>query len=185
MNEKCNSRRKEAFAKAKATVTNLMKPAKVILICGLLCSGKSTYAAELSKQEKAPVLSCDALMLAMFDERLGDDHERVSAKAQTYLFDLAVQHAKLGIPVILDWGFWTEQSRGNANRFFAEHNIPVEWHFVEVTDEMWRHNIEKRNAARTPGTYYVDEGLMQKCLSRFEPPERGKMDVWYQNTMKE
>ncbi|MCH5353579.1 MAG: ATP-binding protein [Acutalibacter sp.] len=162
-----------------------MKPAKVILICGLLCSGKSTYAAELSKQEKAPVLSCDALMLAMFDERLGDDHERVSAKAQTYLFDLAVQHAKLGIPVILDWGFWTKQSRGSANRFFAEHNIPVEWHFVEVTDEMWRHNIEKRNAARTPGTYYVDEGLMQKCLSRFEQPEPGEMDIWYQNTMKE
>ena len=161
-----------------------MKSAKVILICGLLCSGKSTYAAELSKREKAPVLSCDGLMLAMFDERLGDDHQRISAKAQAYLCDMAVQHAGLGIPVILDWGFWTKQSRMYANRFFAEHNIPVEWHFVEVCDEMWRRNIEKRNAARTPGTYYVDENLMQKCLARFEPPERKEMDVWYQNKLK-
>ena len=166
-------------------VTNLMKTAKVILICGLLCSGKSTYARELSAREKAPVLSCDELMLAMFDERLGNDHARVSAKAQAYLYDMAVRHAKLGVPVILDWGFWTKQSRLEANQLFQEREIPVEWHYVDVTEEMWRHNIEKRNAARTPGTYFVDENLMKKCLSRFEAPQREEMDVWYQNTPKE
>ena len=158
--------------------------AKVILICGLLCSGKSTYAKELSKREQAPVLSCDELMLAMFDERLGDDHGRISAKAQAYLYDMAVQLLKLEIPVILDWGFWTKQSRLEADKLFQEQGIPVEWHYVEVTDEMWRRNIEKRNAARTPGTYFVDENLMQKCLARFEPPEREEMDVWYQNKLK-
>ena len=151
----------------------------------MLCSGKSTYAAKLSTEKSAPVLSCDGLMLAMFDERLGNDHERISAKAQAYLFYLAMQHAKLGIPVILDWGFWTKQSRLEANRFFREHEIPVEWHYVEVSDEMWRHNIEKRNASHTPGTYFVDENLMKKCLSRFEAPQREEMDIWYQNVITE
>ena len=161
-----------------------MKPAKVILICGLLCSGKSTYAARISEEIKAPVLSCDALMLAMFDERLGNDHERIAGKARAYLFDMAAQLVKLEIPVILDWGFWTKEIRQAANQFFRERNIPVEWHYVAVTEEMWRHNIEKRNASRTPGTYFVDEGLMQKCLSLFEPPEREEMAVIYENTMK-
>ena len=157
---------------------------KVILICGLLCSGKSTYAEELSKKEKAPVLSCDALTLAMFDERLGNDHERITAKARAYLYDMAVQLAELEIPVILEWGFWTKQSRLNANQLFREKGIPVEWHYVDVSEEMWHHNIEKRNASHAPGTYFVDEGLKQKCLSLFEPPEREEMDLWYQNTLK-
>ena len=161
-----------------------MKAAKVILICGMLCSGKSTYAKELSIKEKAPILSSDALTLALFDERLGNDHERITAKVQAYLYDMAVQLVKLEIPVILEWGFWTKQGRLYANQFFQEREIPVEWHYIEVTEEMWRHNIEKRNASHAPGTYYVDEGLMKKCLALFEPPEREEMDLWYQNTLK-
>ena len=37
---------------------------KVIMICGKLCSGKSTYAKKLQQEGKAVVLSIDEIMLA-------------------------------------------------------------------------------------------------------------------------
>lgn len=158
--------------------------AKVYCICGKLCCGKSTYAKKLSEETRAPILSCDDLTLAIFDEQLGDSHERVTQKAQAYLYQMAVQLAELGISVILEWGFWTRESRLAANKFFQEKGIPVEWHYVEVSEEMWRRNIAKRNASGAAGSYYVDEGLAEKCSSLFEAPHPEEIDVWYQNEMK-
>lgn len=40
--------------------------AKVILICGKICSGKSTYAEQLRVQNNAVVLSTDEITLALF-----------------------------------------------------------------------------------------------------------------------
>ena len=43
--------------------------AKVILICGKICSGKSTYAEQLRIKERAAVLSVDEIMLACLNSR--------------------------------------------------------------------------------------------------------------------
>ena len=52
--------------------------AKVIMLCGKICSGKSTYANSISKQEKAVILSVDEITLALFGQYTGekpDDYE--------------------------------------------------------------------------------------------------------------
>ena len=46
--------------------------AEVILICGKICSGKSTWAKALCRESGALCLSVDELMLALLPERLGD-----------------------------------------------------------------------------------------------------------------
>ena len=85
-----------------------MEQAKAILICGKICCGKSTYTETLRRERHAAVLSCDDLTLALFDEHLGNDHERVTQKAQSYLLQRARELLKLGVPVILEWGFCTK-----------------------------------------------------------------------------
>ena len=72
----------------------------------------------------------------------------------------------------------------NACRLFEENGVEYEWHYIDVSEETWKRNIEKRNAAYhdgAKGVYYVDEGLLEKLQSLFEEPERGEMDVWYVN----
>ena len=59
---------------------------KVILLCGKICSGKSTYAEKIIQKEKAVLLSCDELMLAIFDPLLGDKHDIISDRVQKYLY---------------------------------------------------------------------------------------------------
>lgn len=158
--------------------------AKVILICGKICSGKSTYAKQLRRERNAVVLSCDELMLSLFDPLLGDKHDEIGAKAEAYLCDRALDIVGAGVDVILDWGFWQKAKRQETARFFEDRGAAQEWHYVDVSEETCRRNIEGRNAAvqaGMPGAYFVDEGLLKKVESRFEKPDRSEIDVWFVN----
>lgn len=46
----------------------------VIMTCGLICCGKSTYAKRLKNENNAVILSIDDLTLSMFPEESGDMH---------------------------------------------------------------------------------------------------------------
>lgn len=156
--------------------------AKVILVCGKLCSGKSRYCRELMEKSPALLLSVDEITERIFDKDLGERHDAVSTKVQAYLFDKAAEAIAAGAGVILDWGFWTRASRREASAFFRERGIDFEWHYIDVSDKVWRESIAQRNAAVLNGqdsSYYVDEGLLSKLLALFEPPEPGEMDVIY------
>ena len=54
--------------------------AKLICICGKICSGKTTLAEELLKCGRAVRLSCDEVADVVFDKNLGDKHDEVMAK---------------------------------------------------------------------------------------------------------
>lgn len=158
--------------------------AKVILICGKICSGKSWYAERLREKEKAVVLSHDELMLSLFDPLLGDKHDEIAAKASAYLYGLAAKLLDAQVSVILDWGFWTRDGRKAARAYFEERGAQSELHYVSVTDEVWRGNIERRNELvlrGKTGAYFVDEGLLKKLESRFEEPVSGEAEIVFEN----
>ncbi len=156
-----------------------MNAAKVILICGKICSGKSTYAEKLRLERRAAVLSCDDLTLALFPEQLGDQHEEITRRAHEYLFQRAAELLALSVNVILEWGFWTVESRREAEAYFRNQGFETEWHYVEISDDAWRECIKKRNGQHPSGAYAVDRNLMEKCASLFQPPDPKEIDVWH------
>lgn len=85
--------------------------------------------------------------------------------------------------MVLDWGFWTKAERQNVTCYYQSKGIEYEWHYVDVTDEIWKRNIFSRNKAVLSGEseYYVDDGLLYKIQSLFETPSYEEMDVWYIN----
>lgn len=154
----------------------------VILVCGKLCSGKTSYCRALLERRRAVALSSDELMTALFHHQEGEKHDELARAAQAYLYQKAVDITRAGCDVLLDWGFWTRAMRREASAFFQARAIPFEWHYIDISDADWRLNIEARNRAvlaQESMDYYVDEGLLQKMLDRFEPPERAEMDVWH------
>lgn len=158
---------------------------KAILLCGKLCCGKSTYAERIRKQEKAVLLSCDELMLMLYDPQLGDKHDIISERTQQYLFKKSLDILEAGANVLLDWGFWQKSRRDAARAFYQEKGIPCQFHYIDISDENWQKNIAERNRAIEEGksdAYFVDEGLAAKLERLFEPPSRDEMDVWYVNT---
>ena len=159
-------------------------PAKVIMICGKICSGKSYYVKQIQKESHAVVLSCDELTADLFHNNLGAHHDMMMERVQKYLHKKAADIAASGCPVILEWGFWKRADRIAATEYYREKGIPVEWHYIDIADADWQRNIESRNAAVAAGTttdYAMDEGLLRKLLSLFEAPTREEIDVWHIN----
>lgn len=60
--------------------------AKVIMICGRLCSGKSKYAEQLRLEYNAVVLSADENMLVLFDRQAGEKHDEYVKKIKEFLY---------------------------------------------------------------------------------------------------
>ena len=155
--------------------------AKVYMMCGKICSGKSTYARQLREQYHAVILSVDEITLALFGQDAGDQHDTYVERAETYLYEKSVEIVRSGINVVLDWGFWTAQEREYARAFYASRNIEFEFHYIDVDDDEWVRRLQQRNRdvlAKKTSAYYVDEGLAAKFAAIFEAPRKEEMDVW-------
>ena len=154
--------------------------AKVIMTCGKLCSGKSTYARKLQEERGAVILSIDELMLALFPEGAGEKHDAFAYRTEQYLLSLSLQILREGTDVILDWGLWTREQRRRLRAFYSEHGVESEIHYLRISEEEWNRRIRKRNAEQKtgePSSYYVDEGLLIKFETLFEEPSAEEADV--------
>ncbi len=154
---------------------------KVILICGKICCGKSTYAEGLRKKNNAAVLSVDEIMLAIFGQHVGEKHDEYCENLQKYLFDKSLELIETDTNVILDWGFWQKDERDYAKNFYKSHNIDCEFHYINVSDKIWQERLNKRNGEVEKGeisAYYMDENLAKKFDSLFEVPAENEIDVW-------
>ncbi len=144
--------------------------AKVIMTCGNICCGKTTYARALSEKTGAVILSIDEITLALFPEGAGALHDVYVLRAEQYLLGLSLQVLSAGIDVILDWGLWTRAQRDRLRQFYQRHGVAAELHYLRPSREEWENRIQKRNAQPTAGAYYVDEGLKEKAGRLFEEP---------------
>ena len=154
---------------------------KGFIMCGKLCSGKSTYAKRIRKAQNAVVLSIDEVMLSVFGQDAGEKHDYYVERIKEYQYAKSVEIAETGINVVLDWGFWTKKERDYAKEFYSSRNIDYEFYYLNVDPDEWNRRIQKRNQDvlnHESDTYYVDEGLAEKFESIFEVPTKDEIDVW-------
>ena len=154
---------------------------KVIMTCGKLCSGKTTYAKKLQKEGHAVILSVDEIMLAVFGQDAGEKHDDYVARIKEYLYQKTLEIIGSGSDVILDLGFWTKEERAYARSFFGSNGITNELHFIDIDDCEWQRRIEKRNGdvlAHNSDAYFVVEGLLEKFGAIFEKPDPSEIDRW-------
>lgn len=157
--------------------------ARVIAVCGKICSGKTFYSNMIKEKENAVILSCDELTRDLFDNNLGEKHDEMAVRIWNYFKKKSVELVSAGCSVILDWGFWSAENRKSLTEFYNSQNIVCEWHYIDVDDRTWHKNIEERNRRILNGKggsdYYLDECLMEKLLSLWEAPSEDEIDVWY------
>lgn len=154
---------------------------KIIAICGKICCGKSYYAKQIKEKENAVVLSTDEATYDLIDNEQGELYDVFAERVNKYLMKKAVEIVKAGCNVILDWGFWTKAERQETTKYFNQFGIDVEWHYVDIEQSRWKQLIKERNNKIKNGNcgsnFYVDEGLMEKLLSKFEEPTRDEINV--------
>lgn len=161
--------------------------AKIILICGKICSGKTHYCKKLVNDYNAVILSCDEIEYELFHHELGEKHDEVSKDIQRYLHKKASEIVLAGSNVILDWGFWSREEREQVSEYYKKQHIFSEWHYIDISIDEWYQNINSRNKAVLAGEttdYFVDDGLIEKLNSLFETPKKEEADVWHVNHRK-
>ena len=154
--------------------------AKVFMICGKICCGKTTYAKKLCTDHNAVLLSVDEITLALFGQHCGEKHDEYVEKTEKYLFNKSLELIENDISVVLDWGFWTKKERESAKEFYKSRNIECELHYIDISDETWKSRLHKRNNevfANETSAYYVDDNLAAKFNSIFEAPTEDEIDV--------
>ena len=161
--------------------------AKIILICGKICSGKSHYCKDLVNNHNAVILSCDEIESKLFHHEFGEKHDEVLKDIKRYLHRKASEIVLAGSDVILDWGFWSREEREQATMYYKNQHIRYELHYIDVSIDEWYQNINSRNEAVLAGVttdYFVDDGLLEKLNYMFETPNKESVDVWFVNHRK-
>lgn len=146
--------------------------ATVYMLCGMVASGKSTLATRLH-QQGAMILSCDELMLHMFDHCLGAQQRTMESRALQFLQEQAAALWELGIDSVLDHGFWYRADREAAQAFFRERGIPVVLYHVSASQENRRARLAQRNERLRLSSrreYIVEDAMQKRFDTWFEPP---------------
>lgn len=159
---------------------------KVYLICGKICSGKSYYSKQLKEKFNAVILSPDEATYDLIQNVQGESYNVFCDRLLKFLNKKAVEIVKAGANVIYERGLWSKAERDKTKQFFKENNTEIELHYVHVSDDVWKKQIEERNKRIEEGNsgadFYLDKGLMKKLISNFEEPTEDEVDVWYENS---
>ena len=158
---------------------------KEVVVAGRMMSkrvmGKASFC---NVQDLKGGIQCYVARDDLFHHDLGDRRDAISADIKAYLHKKAVDIARAGCNVILDWGFWSRKERTDVSAYYKNADIDFEWHYIDISDADWAKNMEARNAAVAAGEttdYAVDSGLLQKILTLFETPIPDEIDVWFTN----
>ena len=154
---------------------------KVILICGMIGSGKTTYANKLAKQLNAVTITQDELMYGLFGTELYhkdlEQYYKYATWVEEYVKNKSGEAARAGAVVICDNGFWSIQQRNDWRKFYADIGVTCELHYMDTAEEQRLKNIQKRNDAITRKE--CNETFMQEkdIHHYFDVPSDGEITV--------
>lgn len=162
--------------------------AKLIIICGKICSGKSFYSKKLKEKLNAVIISPDEATYDLINNEQGEFYNVFSERLNKYLTKKVGEIVQAGANVIFERGLWSHKDRKEIREYYKNIGINFEIHYICVNDETWKQNIEERNKKIQEGNggsdFYLDEGLMKKFKSKWEEPTEDEIDVIYRGDRK-
>ena len=141
------------------------------LMVGLPCSGKTTRARQLEKQYNALLLTPDVWHLKLFGNDVGTKyHEKNHEVVESIMWDHAKRVLKLGVDVILDFGFWGKEEREKFRNRAKELGVGFKIHYMDVPVKELYKRLEKRNKKASDEIFMISKEEMERFISIFQPP---------------
>ena len=146
-------------------------PTRLVLICGLPASGKTTLARELARRTDAVRLTKDDWVAGLGHD-LWDSEFRVRLEAE--LWALTRELLAHDQSVILEWGHWARAERDEKRLAARALGVGVELHYLDVPLEELIARVERRTASGEWTAAPITRAHMEQWAVIFEAPDEAE-----------
>jgi predicted kinase len=144
---------------------------RLILVCGLPGSGKTTHATALEQELHAVRFSPDDWMNALGID-IYDEPQR--QKIETLQWQFGKKLLRLGLTVIIEWGTWARSERDALRLEARAAGTAVELHFLTAPVEVLYERIQRRGMDNPP----IERESIERWARIFEPPTPEEMALF-------
>lgn len=145
--------------------------ATIYLIVGFMGFGKTTLAKRLEKQLPAIRLTSDEFMRKLFSRNLPDSEFRIAwRKIDDLIWDLTAQIIHAGTDVVLDYGFWSKDSRREAFEKAMKITENIVFYQVGCDIQTAKQRVLKRTE-NNQNELFINEDCFNKFLQQYQPIE--------------
>jgi len=145
---------------------------RLVLICGLPASGKSTLARHLAPEISAIRLDKDGWATQLGAD-LWDDEFRVRLESQ--LWALSQDLLGHGQSVILEWGHWARVERDQKRLGARALGVEVELHYLDLPLEELIERAEHRNMSGEWTASPMTRAHFEEWATIFQPPDEEEL----------
>ena len=144
---------------------------------GLPCSGKTTLAQKLEREQAALRLTPDEWQVRLFGQDAAQpEHDARHSLIEAMLWDIASRALALGTNVILDYGFWAREEREDFRLRARQLGASSEVHFLDVPEEELLRRLAVRNAQPSQASFYITEEMMKPWIAFFQKPTPDELE---------
>lgn len=155
--------------------------AKLILLCGLPGSGKTTLARSLVKEMAAVRLCPDEWManlgIDLFDEEARD-------RLEQQFKELTWKLLELGQDVILEFGSWVRADRDKLREIAHTRGVRIELYFLDVPLKELERRLTIRNALAEHGTVPIERQKLEEYAQIFQAPTDEELALFDEPTVR-